>query len=73
MLRIEREMKATRTLSILRQHRQRGVSIETAADTVGLYVERMRELIERRELRGFGVEELGDILDVIDASGPRMA
>lgn len=71
MLGMMREMKASLALSILDSIRQRGLSTEAAADVAGLDVERMRALVERRELRGVGVDELGEILDAIDASGPK--
>lgn len=72
MLGMISEMKATLALSILDSIRQRGLSTEAAADVAGLDVERMRALVEARDFKAFGVEELGDILDAIDASGPRM-
>ena len=51
--------------------RQRGLSVEDAAEITGIDVERMRALVERREIERFTVEELADILDAVDASGPR--
>ncbi|MER8618015.1 hypothetical protein NKG99_14410 [Mesorhizobium sp. M1409] len=66
-----KEMKATLALSILDSIRQRDLSVEAAAEVTGTEIERMRALVEKREIGRFGIEELVDILDAVDASGPR--
>ena len=65
------EIKATLALSILDSMRQRGLSVEAAAQAAGVDPERLRALVERRDLKAFSAEDLMDILDAIDGSGPR--
>jgi len=65
------EMKASLTLSIMDSMRQRRLSIEDAARIADVEPATMRTLVERRELLWFSAQELIEILDAIDASGPR--
>ncbi|WP_187970706.1 XRE family transcriptional regulator [Aquibium microcysteis] len=71
MLGLERELRATITLSILDSIRQRGLSTEEAAAIAGVHPEDMRTLVERRDNKGFTLEALDDVLQAIDAHGPR--
>lgn len=71
MIGLMSEMKATTAMSILSSMRQRGLSADAAASITGVEPERMRALVETRDLKGWSVDELGDVLDAIDASGPR--
>jgi len=71
MLGLLSELRATTVLSILDPLRQRGLTVDAAAEITGVDVERMRALVERRDFRAFGIDELGDILQAIDGSGLR--
>ena len=71
MLGLLSELRATTVLSILDPLRQRGLTVDAAAEITGVDVERTRALIERRAIEKFTVEELEDILQAVDASGPR--
>lgn len=71
MLGLITELKATTTLCILDTLRQRGLSAEDAADIAGIDADRMRDLIERRAVKDFGVDELEEILEALDAPTPR--
>ncbi|MFD2054211.1 hypothetical protein ACFSQT_14240 [Mesorhizobium calcicola] len=70
-IRSPKAIKADLALSILDNIRQRGLSVEAVAEIAGVDVERMRALVERREIERFVVEEMEDILEAVDASGPR--
>lgn len=71
MLGLERELRATLTLSILSSIQQRGLTTEEAVAIAGVDLEDMRTLVERRDNMGFTLEALDDALQAIDASGPR--
>lgn len=66
MLGLITEMKATTALSIMDTLRQRGLSVEEAADVADIDVERMRDLVERRQFKTFGVDELEEILEALE-------
>ncbi|MBZ9798722.1 hypothetical protein [Mesorhizobium sp. ES1-4] len=71
MVRSLMALKADLTLSILDSMRQRGMSVDATVEITGIELERMRALVERREIEKFSVEELADLLEAVDASGPR--
>lgn len=71
MLGLITELKANTTLAILDTIRQCGLSIEEAADIAGIDADRMRHIVERRAFKDFGVDELEEILEALDAPTPR--
>ena len=71
MLGLLSELRATTVLSILDSIRQRGLSVEAAAEIAEVDVERMRAMVDRRDFRAFGLDDLGEILQAIEGSGPR--
>lgn len=67
-----REYIADLTLSILDSIRQRGLSIEAAAEVAGIDVEQMRALVEKRQavdLTHYDLESIHDAIDAIPRYG----
>ncbi len=62
-----REYMADLTLSILDSIRQRGLSVEEAADVAGIDVEQMRTLVEERKAVDLTHNDLEEIHDASDA------
>ena len=67
MLGLITELKATTALSILDTLRQRGLSIEEAAEVAGIETNRMRDLVDHRAFKDFGVDEIEEILESLEA------
>lgn len=62
-----REYVADLTLSILDSIRQRGLSVQEAAEVAGIDVEQMRLLVEERKAVDLTHNDLESIHDAIDA------
>ncbi|WP_189590963.1 hypothetical protein [Mesorhizobium sp. M8A.F.Ca.ET.207.01.1.1] len=62
------ELRATTVLSILDTIRQRGLSVESAAEIADVDVGVMRALVERRDFRMLDVHALGRIMEALEAA-----
>lgn len=63
------EIKATAILSIRDSMRQRGLSLEEAADLAGLHADELREIVEARQVQHVSVSALDRILEALAAPG----
>lgn len=64
-----REYLADLTLSILDSIRQRGLSVEDAAEVAGVDVEQMRMLVEKQQAANLTHRDLEGVLDAIPRYG----
>jgi predicted HTH domain antitoxin len=68
MIGLMSELRATMVLSILDTIRQRGLSVEAAAEIADVDVGVMRALVERRDYRMLDVYALGRVMEALEAA-----
>ncbi len=64
------QVKADLILSIRDSMRQRGLAVETAAAATGIPADRLRDILNGRDLRAVTIETLDRIFEAVDQPWP---